>query len=104
MKITSLAKNLIRITPYESVKEQLTKNSTPESWGEESFDLIKDFVYTGLTEKQALTDQYKQRALEIVQHRVAVAGYRIADTIIQVYQVYKDAMIQLHRDPLDVDW
>lgn len=51
----------------------------------ESFELCKSFVYN-LKEGETIPDDYYQQGRLIVKKQMALAGYRLADTVSSIYQ------------------
>lgn len=103
-KITSLAKNLIRTHSYASMKPAMTKYSTVEQWSDESFELVKSFLYKNLKQFDPLPSTYLKEGAEMVQKRLVLAGYRLADLVIEIYKNYKASMLESGRDPSQVNW
>lgn len=49
-----------------------------EVWAQESFELSKSVVYKGIKEGEVPSDEYVKKALPVAVRQVALAGYRLA--------------------------
>jgi hypothetical protein len=49
------------------------------SWAEESFKISQDFVYKGIKENEALSDEYVSKCKEIAEKRIVTGGHRLAN-------------------------
>lgn len=61
-----------------------------KTWGDESLEISKQYVYPGFTEHVLPTDDYKAIALPIIQDRLMYGGARLAALI---EDIYSDARI-----------
>jgi len=83
--LSSFATERMMLHPYESLKDQMTTNSTVASWAEESHVLSRDFAYKNVVEGEDVTPEYMLGARQIVNKRLAIAGYRLADLMRKIY-------------------
>ena len=60
-------------------------------WAAESHDIAKNFVYDGITPGGKPSEEYMARGRAKVNEQLAVAGYRLADTIVDTYKNRKSA-------------
>jgi len=72
----------------EKYGDRLT--SDPSVWAQESYDLAKNFVYVGITEGEWPSDEYLTKGQLIAKERVALGGYRLAQTIIDLWSGVDD--------------
>ena len=86
--VARTSEDLMREHPYESLHEDLKKYSSVEAWSERSFLLAKDHVYQGIKQHEPLPSDYVKRSQEIINKQLALGGYRLGDTIIEVYEQY----------------
>jgi hypothetical protein len=54
-------------------------------WGNESFDLAKA-AYSGITENAKPGDEYQKKAQEVCRMRLAMAGYRLASLLNEMFK------------------
>ena len=83
--INQTAENIRGRYRYESFAKRMNQSKTPESWAEESFNISRDVVYKGVGLFQPLTQKYVQYGTEIAQQQIAIAGYRLAEMIQEIY-------------------
>jgi S1/P1 Nuclease len=77
---------------------------TVEQWSLESYDVVKTFAYKDIKQNVALPEAYLKQGDLICRKRMALAGYRLADMIMDIYSQHKTDMLKLSRNPLDVNW
>jgi len=58
-----------------------TVGGKPADWANESFEISKTFVYDGVTDGGWVSDEYITKGQVIAEKRLALAGYRLADTL-----------------------
>lgn len=76
----------------ESLAGELGDDFHFHDWLTESWKLCKEFVYVGITENSKVSEEYIEKGFEIARHRMALAGYRVADIIIHSYEQYLKAI------------
>jgi hypothetical protein len=59
-----------------------------KEWLEESYQVSVDVVYNGIKYGSKPTDAYLDRAYNILRRRIAIGGYRLANTISDLYENY----------------
>ena len=69
---------------YENLKHKLVKNSRPEDWAQESFNLVNSLLYKNIKENQKLPKWYWEMGQRIVKERITLAGYRLADMMHEI--------------------
>jgi hypothetical protein len=62
----------------ESPESEIDPSMDPTVWAKESFDIASTFVYAGLTEGAAPSDEYVTKGQKIAEKRIATGGYRLA--------------------------
>jgi len=83
--IESIGDRIMKRYPYRSVAAAV-KPGAYEDWRKESFDLATTQVYTpDLVRFQMPSEKYKKNAFRISERQLALAGYRLADTLNQVF-------------------
>lgn len=80
----SIAEQIMYTYPRSSLQDEL-KLKNPADWCLGSFEDAVDYAYDGVTEGQAPSQEYVQRAWQVIQRRIALAGYRLSDTISSLY-------------------
>lgn len=88
--LTQFSEGIMREHSYEDLKEKIEENDTPEKWNDEGFDIVSNFVYKGIVEKQELPQEYIAEGRQIVVERLALAGYRLADLMVKIYKEFLD--------------
>jgi hypothetical protein len=78
----------IKMHSYESLSEQMKKNSATDSWAEESHTLAEDYAFKNVEEGEDVSEEYMSGARQIINKRLAIAGYRLADLVVKIYNDY----------------
>jgi hypothetical protein len=79
------AKDLIDRFPREDMKEELRVTEFKE-WAQESFKVAVDTVYEGIELNKHPTDRYLENGIQAAHRLMALAGYRLADLLRQIYK------------------
>ena len=83
--ITSVANSIMKKNPYKLFGSSLELGAY-EKWRRESFALNPTDVFTpDLVRFQTPSEKYKRHAYEVAQRRLALAGYRLGDTLNSVF-------------------
>jgi len=53
------------------------EETDPVEWAKEAHEIVKDFVYVGITENEELPDKYKAEAMKIAKRQIVIAGQRL---------------------------
>ena len=69
--------------PISKYGDDLLKK--PKDWAEESYNIAKDFVYVGIKEGEWPSDDYLEKGQTIARERIAMGGYRLALTLIDLW-------------------
>lgn len=78
------AKELMSEYPREELSRELSDENY-ENWAEESYQLAQSFVYEGIQEHQKPSDEYIKDGIVLSRMRIALAGYRLADLLREIY-------------------
>jgi len=89
LALNSIATNFTKEFPPNST--QVGNTTDFDEWVTEAFYLAKEFVYKNATYKANITEAYKKEAYQLIKHRIALGGYRLASLIEQIYSSYKKA-------------
>ena len=84
--------NIMSVFTRESLAVEIKDDFYFHDWLLESWKLCKEFIYVGISENTKISEEYVSKGFEIAQHRMALAGYRVADIIIQSYDAYLKAI------------
>ena len=57
------------------------KDLNPFHWANESFKIDEDFVYDGVTENQAVSDDYKAEGKKLAYNQIVLGGNRLANLL-----------------------
>lgn len=83
--IESVARRIMKHHPYNSVSASI-KSGAYDQWRKDAFELATTRVYThDLVRFQMPSDKYKKNALKVAERQIALAGYRMADILNQVF-------------------
>ena len=83
--ITPIAKKIVKKFPFSKMKNRL-KLSEYESWNMEGYKLLAEKVYTSeITRNQIPSKKYRKKAFKIAQEQLALAGYRLGETLNQIF-------------------
>ena len=55
------------------------------------YDIAVKYVYTGITENEYPSENYKETRYEICKSQIALAGYRLADWLKEILEARKKA-------------
>ncbi len=82
-RIRTLADQLMAAYPADASPEW--KNLDVQQWVEESNRLARDFVYAKIKENETPSQAYADEAKKITGRRIALAGYRLANVLNNLY-------------------
>lgn len=88
--LSDFSKGIMAEFTYNGLKTEIEGSDKPEDWAQEGFELCRDFVYVGIKENEAIPTDYEEKAKVIVRKRLALAGYRLANRILSIYQTWLD--------------
>ena len=105
--ITSFASRLISNHSYDDYRKKVETNTTFMDWAMESHRYVTDFVYEGIKFGEMLPDWYLAKGRTIVNERLILAGYRLANLIVNIYENAKqdDTLQKLnmqYKDDIDL--
>jgi len=72
--------------PFEQLLDKMTTNFNAKSWGLESFEIAKSFVYRGLRQDETIPADYEKEAWRICRERVALGGYRLGTILEKAFK------------------
>jgi hypothetical protein len=81
--IAKFAQKIESDYPQSFFKDRLNKTD-PKNWADESYGIAKNFVYTAKY-NQPISTVYESEAYTIVEQQTALAGYRLAQTLNQLF-------------------
>lgn len=85
------------IKTYGPQVEELGKIINPLVWAQESFLIAQNTTYPFIGKTNKLDDAYNTLAYETSKKRITLAGYRLANYVIDIY---KNAAEQVHSEPI----
>lgn len=68
----------------ESLSDYLAERDV-DQWSIESFHDAVNIVYAGITEGEKPSEEYLQLGIKTARMRIALAGYRLADLLNEIY-------------------
>ena len=68
-----------------------------DSWTEESFEIVKEHVYSGMRQEESLegseitepSREYLEESLKISERQITLGGYRLAQVLADIYKSRK---------------
>ena len=81
--LKDVANNMIK--QYGPGVEDLGKIIDPAVWAQESFRIAQNSTYPYILTTSSLNDQYNAQTYEICRKRITLAGYRLANYIVDIY-------------------
>ena len=82
--IDPIAQSIIKEYPYSKLQSRIAPDKF-EVWEKEGVDISTTEVYKGVTRYETPSDNYKKKAFQIAQERLALAGYRMGDLFNEVF-------------------
>lgn len=82
---------------YPQQSDTITDDSF-KSWAHEGFEIAKVDVYPDFTEDRYPSKFYRERALPILETRMAQGGRRMADLLISIFDGQKDNKITSYAE------
>ena len=86
-KLNGIGDTIMEEWPRSSVD---VSSLDPADWAQESYDIAVDFgyvdVYYTYQERKWVHEEYLEKGLSLVHKRIAMAGYRLADTIVTFFE------------------
>jgi hypothetical protein len=73
------------LSRWDPEKHTEWRNFNPEEWVEESFQIAKQEVYTGIKPLEKPDQAYEKKTQQIAAERIATAGYRLAAVLNQIF-------------------
>ena len=78
------AKDLMKQYTPDSLAD-LIAIKDPKVWAVESFEFAVDKIYSYTQKTNTITKEYQEEIRPLLQKRIALAGYRLADAIAAIY-------------------
>lgn len=83
--LPAIAQSISKKHPFSKMQNRLKIGKFNE-WQTEGFEIAaKEFFPATLVRYQMPSDKYKKRAFEIAQEQLALAGYRLSETLNQIF-------------------
>ncbi|MCC6329553.1 MAG: S1/P1 nuclease, partial [Acidobacteria bacterium] len=83
--LESAAKKMMKANPFSSLQAGL-KLGQYEEWQKESFAYDNTVVFSpDLKRNQMPSEKYKKKAFKLAEHQLALAGYRLGETLNQIF-------------------
>lgn len=84
--IKNLAANITQQFPPNSFTDAQINSLDPHEWTIESYNAAVEKVYPYLETNKKLNQEYTNEMFNLCRQRVALGGYRLANTIISIYK------------------
>ena len=83
--LVPIAKKMMKKFPYSRIRKRLKLNNY-KHWSIEGFNLLSGSVYTSaIVRNQLPSEKYRKRAFKTAQEQIALAGYRLGETLNQIF-------------------
>jgi hypothetical protein len=80
-----IAHKIMKKHPYSKLQKRLNLGNYKE-WNREGFNLLNEVVYTNeIRRNQMPPKKYRQRTFKIASEQLALAGYRLGDTLNRIF-------------------
>ena len=86
-QIKDEAEKIISEYPKYKQKTEMS-NKDFEKWVDESNKIAKEFVYKNIKQNDTPTEAYITEGKKIIRKRMALAGYRMAELLTNIYESY----------------
>ncbi|MEI6242079.1 MAG: S1/P1 nuclease [Chlamydiota bacterium] len=83
--VEEFAKEVVVLFPKESLVEIHEMNIS--HWAEESFSIVENSVYVGISPNTVPTKEYIEKNRKIAFQRLALAGYRLAKLLNEIFYI-----------------
>lgn len=84
--IRNLAGSITKEYPPEHFTAAQISELQPHAWTVESYNEAAEKVYPFVFKNKQLSDEYSKDMFNLCRERVALGGYRLANTIIDIYK------------------
>lgn len=84
--ITKLADSITKEFPPEYFGNDLINNLSSHTWTIESYNLAVEKVYSFVLKNKQVTQEWQDAMFKLCRERVALAGYRLANLIANIYK------------------
>ena len=91
--LTDAVNEITSAFPRSSV-EQRVKILDERKWAQESFDLSKNVVYSGINSGDTPSKEYIERGRKAINEQLAVAGYRLADIMMSLNHNSNESVVK----------
>ena len=83
--VKSIAESMMRAYPFESERSKLALGKY-EDWQKESFAYAPTHVFSAdLKRNEMPSDEYRRKAFRLTERQLAIAGYRLGETLNNVF-------------------
>jgi len=83
-QLLMIAEDIRTQWPRNSLLNEL-QDKEPSGWCQESYQDAVNYVYDGIVQNEKVTQDYTDRSWQVIRKRLALAGYRLSDTISSLY-------------------
>lgn len=80
-----LGKNISEMESMFSFSPDEWQSNNVTQWADESFDLTKYAVYSGIKEHQGPDDEYLSKNQYLIQRQIVLGGLRLANIILNIF-------------------
>ena len=87
--LSPIARMIMKKHPYSKMKNRLDLGDYKD-WNMEGFSLLNDVVYRDITRGKIPSAKYQRRAFKVGQEQIALAGYRLGETLNKIFSGKKE--------------
>lgn len=93
--LAPIAKSIMKKYQYSKMQNRLDIGNY-KAWNKEGFSLLDGVVYKDITRNQMPSEKYNKRAYKVGQEQIALAGYRLGETLNRVFGDIKTNILGAH--------
>lgn len=82
--LSPIARKIMKKYPYSKLQNKLELGDY-KAWNLEEFDFLNKVVYTDISRDQMPSNKYQKRAFNTASEQIALAGYRLGETLNQIF-------------------
>jgi hypothetical protein len=92
--LSDLANTFRANFPRTNFSKELNSDK-PDDWTLEAYRIAANDIYPYFKTTNVITEEYERKVVEIVKRQIALGGYRLCDTILNIYKADTDAAQKL---------
>ncbi len=98
--LAPIAGKLMKKYPYSKMQDRLKLNDY-KAWNMEGFNYLNETVYADVERDEMPSEKYKKRAFNTASEQIALAGYRLGETLNQIFSQTEEPAEKTEIDKVD---